>query len=475
MEAKDPDAEGLLRGFPIALARIATTGHVVATNPKWDAWLGAAPLADRLSNKDREALSAALAEGVAKTLELRLVGGVVKLSCWPAGGGVMWVLAEPSRDEDAERKARILVDCFQVLDAIIWSCDPEGKILVSEGNGLRLLGIAPGQFVGGNVHDLFPSDSPAIDIVRRTLSGETLTYEDVTEKAHWLNVYTPLRDEAGAVLGLESVAVNFDHDLQLAKRAKAIANCVDRLPIAISAIDKQGVCTVVAGALAESLGFSSEALVGKSFFERFQDRPELVDDFKRALSGEHLVVERSFGDRFTRSRYAPLHGRFGDIIGACVAIEDATEQRLVEERLREHIALVESQKRAIAELGTPIIEVWQDILAVPVVGTIDEARAELMLAELLDKIVTRGARFAILDVTGVDAVDTATAQHLVKVVEASKLLGCEGVITGIRPSVASTLVELGADLSKIRTLRSLKDALRSCATRSSRRGLETTS
>jgi len=114
-------------------------------------------------------------------------------------------------------------------------------------------------------------------------------------------------------------------------------------------------------------------------------------------------------------------------------------------------------------LGNRFLEVWQDVLAVPVVGGIDPVRAEQMLAELLDMIVARQARFAILDLTGVEMVDTATAQHLVKVVEASRLLGCEGLITGIRPSVSNTLVELGADLSHIRTLRSLKDALRFCA------------
>lgn len=467
MGSNAASVETLLHGAPTPLARLTKSGEAVVTNPAWEAWLGASSLLNRVREEDQAALTTALAEGGSKKLTVQLASDPakipVRLSLWTADEASTWICAEPGRDEDRERKARILLDCFATIDGNIWSCDPEGKVLVSDGLGLKRLGLVPGQLVGTNVHQLFPPDSPAIDIVKRTLAGETFAYEDVSEQAHWLNFYTPLRDHNNVVLGLESMSINLGKDMRLAKEAKAIANCVQKLPIMIWAVDNNGVCTVLSGELAETLGLSEDDLVGKNFFEVWQDRPDIVADFKRALNGEAHVVERAFGARVTRSRYAPLRGPFGEIIGACAETEDATAQRQVEEQLREQVELIESQKRAIADLGTPIIEVWENVLAVPIVGSVDQVRAEQMLSELLDMIVLRQARFAILDVTGVETVDTVTAQHLVRVIEAAKLLGCEGVITGIRPSVANTLVELGADLSQIRTLRNLKDALRFCA------------
>lgn len=472
MDLPTPSIESLLLGFPAPLARVSRTGEIVTTTDAWTALFGTSALVDRVVLAEREVFAAAFAgvgtRAVDVQIETNLWGERTRFSFWPADEHSSWVLAEAHRDVEQERKTRILVDCFRAMDANVWSCNLEGKILVSDGLGLKHLGLVPGQMVGLNIFEIFPADSPAIDTVKRTFAGETFVYEDVTEQAHWLNFYTPLLNAKNEVLGLESISLNLGKDMRLAKRAKAIADCVDKLPIMVWAIDKTGICTVLSGNLANSLGLSAEDLVGKNLFEVWQDRPDIVRDFQRALEGEHNVAEYAFGDYFTRSRYAPLRGPFGEIIGACAAMQDATTQRRDEQQLRDQLVLIESQKRAIAELGTPIIEVWQDVLAVPIVGSIDQTRAEQMLAELLDMIVSRQARFAILDVTGVDTVDTVTAQHLVRVIEASKLLGCEGVITGIRPSVANTLVELGTDLSQIRTLRSLKDALRFCAGRSVR-------
>lgn len=472
MDVPPLSVESLLLGFPAPLARISKNGEIVTTTPAWRARFDASPLVDRVVQADRAAFAAALVDVGPRVVDVQFEtdssGVRTRFSFWPADENSSWVFAEVKRDVEQERKARILVDCFRSMDANIWSCNLEGKILVSDGLGLKHLGLVPGQMVGLNIFEVFPPDSPAIATVKRTFAGETFVYEDVTEQAHWLNFYTPELNAGNEVVGLEAISINFGKDMRLAKRAKAIADCVDKLPIMVWAIDKTGTCTVLSGALADTLGLSADDHVGKNFFEVWQDRPDIVRDFQRALEGEHCVAEHAFGDYFTRSRYAPLRGPFGEIIGACAAMEDATTQRRAEQQLREQLDLIDSQKRAIAELGTPIIEVWQDVLAVPIVGAVDQTRAEQMLAELLDMIVTHQARFAILDVTGVETVDTVTAQHLVRVIEASKLLGCEGVITGIRPSVANTLVELGTDLSQIRTLRSLKDALRFCAGRSGR-------
>ncbi|MRG96669.1 STAS domain-containing protein [Polyangium spumosum] len=470
-----PPAETLLRGCPTPLALVSSSGEALVTNAAWEARVGGGALDTRVHEEDRSALAAARARALGgeatQGIDVRLARGGherARLSFWRADAQTLWASAEAYRDEEEERKARILNDCFRVMEANIWSCDTEGKILVSDGKGLALLGLVPGQMVGMNIFDAYPPGSAAHAVVKRTLDGESFFYEDVSEKAHWLNVYTPRLDASGVVEGLQSISVNFGANLQLSKKSKVLADCVDRLPICIWAFDESGSCTLLAGALGARLGVSAE-LVGKDLFEVYGDRPDFVADMKRALAGEEHIVERDLGDVHIRTRFVPIHDPFGEIIGACAATEDATEQHLFQVKLTEQLALIESQKQAIAELGTPIIEVWQDVLVVPVVGALDAARAEQMLEVLLEAVVHRQARFVILDLTGVEAVDASTAEHLVRVAAAVRLLGCEGIITGIRPSVAETIVGLGVDLSQTRTLRSLKDALRFCTGDSARR------
>lgn len=474
MRTEDLTAETLLRGCPTPLARMSMSGEALATNTAWDTRIGSGSVDGLVHAEERGALvaarEAALEGAEAQLVEARLASGArARFTLWRADDRSTWISAEPLGDEHEARVARILVDCFRVMDASLWSCDREGNILVSDGNALAHLGLAPGQLVGTNLHALYPSDSPAIAVLQRTLAGESFFYEDVSPKAHWLNVYAPLRDADGTVTGLESLSVNFGKDLVLAKASKALGDAIARLPIVVWAIDDKGTCTLLAGALLEHFGMTEDMLLGKNLFEAYADRPDIAASMRRALTGDEHIAEHPFGGLTLRTRYVPLKGPFGELIGVCASTEDVTEQHRVEAQLRDQLELIAEQRRAIVELGTPIIEVWQDVLAVPVVGSLDTARAEQMLGALLDAVANRSARFAILDLTGVESVDTATAQHLVRVVEAVRLLGCEGLITGIRSSVAETLVALGVSLTQIRTLRSLKDALRFCAGAAGRR------
>jgi rsbT co-antagonist protein RsbR len=126
---------------------------------------------------------------------------------------------------------------------------------------------------------------------------------------------------------------------------------------------------------------------------------------------------------------------------------------------------IERQRYAIETLSTPILQVWNDVLALPVIGIVDSKRSAELMEKLLGSIVTKQARFVILDITGVDVVDTRTADHFIKLVSSAQLLGAECFVTGIQPAVAQTLVEIGVDLSSITTLRTLQDGLRECMRR----------
>lgn len=116
------------------------------------------------------------------------------------------------------------------------------------------------------------------------------------------------------------------------------------------------------------------------------------------------------------------------------------------------------QQEELMELSTPVVKLWDGILALPIIGTLDSSRTQVMMESLLHKIVETGSEVAIIDITGVPTVDTLTAQHLLKTVTAARLMGADCIISGIRPQIAQTIVYLGVDLADIITKASLADA-----------------
>ena len=120
--------------------------------------------------------------------------------------------------------------------------------------------------------------------------------------------------------------------------------------------------------------------------------------------------------------------------------------------------VIQRQQRELMELSTPVVQLWQDILALPLIGTLDSSRTQVVMESLLEKIVESGAAIAIIDITGVPTVDTLVAQHLMKTVAAARLMGADCIISGIRPQIAQTIVHLGVDLSQVTTKASLADA-----------------
>ncbi|HEV8445642.1 MAG TPA: STAS domain-containing protein [Gemmatimonadaceae bacterium] len=127
--------------------------------------------------------------------------------------------------------------------------------------------------------------------------------------------------------------------------------------------------------------------------------------------------------------------------------------------------LIARQQQDMLELSTPVVKLWDGILALPMIGTLDSSRTQVVMESLLQRIVDTGAEIAILDITGVPTVDTLTAQHLLKTVTAARLMGADCIISGIRPQIAQTIVHLGVDLQDIITKANLADALKTALTR----------
>jgi rsbT co-antagonist protein RsbR len=128
--------------------------------------------------------------------------------------------------------------------------------------------------------------------------------------------------------------------------------------------------------------------------------------------------------------------------------------------LSEKINTIEEQRAAIRELSTPVIEVWEGVLCLPIVGVMDTTRGAEMTEVLLRTVIEKNARCAIIDVTGIEVMDTGTADHFLRAARAVRLLGTECVLTGISPNIAQTIVHMGAELSGLTTYRSLRDALK---------------
>lgn len=120
--------------------------------------------------------------------------------------------------------------------------------------------------------------------------------------------------------------------------------------------------------------------------------------------------------------------------------------------------IIRRQQRELLELSTPVVQLWQGVLAIPLIGTLDSERTQVVMENLLERIVATGAPLAIIDITGVPTVDTLVAQHLLKTVAAARLMGADCIISGIRPQIAQTIVHLGVDLSAVTTKATLADA-----------------
>ena len=120
--------------------------------------------------------------------------------------------------------------------------------------------------------------------------------------------------------------------------------------------------------------------------------------------------------------------------------------------------VISRQQEELLELSTPVVELWDNIVALPLIGTLDSARTQVVMESLLQKIVENEAMIAIIDITGVPTVDTLVAQHLLKTVAAARLMGADCIISGMRPQIAQTIVHLGVDLSDVLTKATLADA-----------------
>jgi rsbT co-antagonist protein RsbR len=179
-----------------------------------------------------------------------------------------------------------------------------------------------------------------------------------------------------------------------------------------------------------------------------------------------------YGDYTTRLKVDPsdtsplasLYAGINEMIASLSAEQERSQA--YQEELEEKLATIEKQRAAIRELSTPIMEVWDGVLCLPVVGVMDTARSAEMTTQLLQAVVEKKTRCTIIDITGIDVMDTRTVDHFMRMARAVRLLGAECVLTGMNPHIAQTIVHMGIDLTNIATHRTLHEALQMYVERS---------
>jgi rsbT co-antagonist protein RsbR len=163
---------------------------------------------------------------------------------------------------------------------------------------------------------------------------------------------------------------------------------------------------------------------------------------------------------FTRLRNALVSdpGALADAMWETNTLLDALGLYTTEVYQHARESVIARQQEELIELSTPVVELWPGVLALPLIGTLDSERTQVVMETLLQRLVATGSSIAVIDITGVPTVDTLVAQHLLKTVAAAQLMGADCIISGIRPQIAQTIVHLGIDLSSVATKASLSDA-----------------
>ncbi|HRI67123.1 MAG TPA: STAS domain-containing protein [Polyangium sp.] len=255
-----------------------------------------------------------------------------------------------------------------------------------------------------------------------------------------------LNDEGG-----EGVAMAHE----LPQRETILQTLLDHLDIVVWAINGKGECLFHDGVGCEAVGIPRGSLYEKNFFEIFPD----THNMRRAAEGtpQHDITD--LNGVIWENWLVPVRKHENDAWNVIGMSLNVTSSHLSKVELEAKMALIEKQQAAIEQLETPIIRVWDRILALPMVGVVDSRRAARVTDDLLNEVARAQARFAILDLTGVEVVDTATASHLLNIISAVRLLGAEGLITGIRPKIAQTIISLGVNLAHVRTYATLRDGL----------------
>jgi rsbT co-antagonist protein RsbR len=274
--------------------------------------------------------------------------------------------------------------------------------------------------------------------------------------------FSPLRDDAGSAEGYVVVIRDLTEDRTQELELRSIAEMVDSITdYEVIRLDAEGMVRSWNEGARKLKGYTAEEIIGQPASVFYTEQDARAGTLGREMDAAVRVgrVEnegwrvRKDGSQFWCNMImAPIRDSAGELIGFVRVGRDLTAQR-------EQARLLQRQRDEILELSTPVIQVWDNVLVLPVIGTLDSARAARLTEGLLERIAQIQAEVVILDISGVPAIDTDVAQHMLRTVEAARLMGTTSILSGVRPETAQAIVHLGIDLGNLRSRNSLKDAL----------------
>jgi len=241
---------------------------------------------------------------------------------------------------------------------------------------------------------------------------------------------------------------------------------LEHIPDRIYFKDKESRFLDVSKSKAERTGLSREEFKGKTDFDFFSEEEAKVmreDEKKTMESGEPVIdkvqkLELPDGsEKWFSMTKVPFFDNKGNVMGTLGISRDVTRLKTLE---LEKAKKIEAQQEELAVLSTPVIDIWEGILTVPLLGVLDSERASRIAEALLTQIVEKRAVTAIMDISGISAVDSAVADLLIRTAKAVRLVGAEAILTGVGVEVAQTIADLGIDMEGLKTMATLRDGLK---------------
>lgn len=362
---------------------------------------------------------------------------------------------------------------FDNLDVMAWATDANGVVKLSEGGALHAIGMKPGQFVGIDVMDMYRDRPENVEGLKLALAGEAHTYLSDENGRILETQIRPMRSASGELIGVAGLSVDVtERELarqELARQTDELRRLAELLDLTHDAI----ITRTIGGAItywnrgAERLyGHESGAAMGRPSHEllrtRFPAEPETID--RQLLStgywnGELAHAHADGREIVVASRWVLKRGKDGRAEEVLELNTDITAYKRAQAEEAQRQQLLLAQAQAIQELSTPLIPVTDEILVMPIIGTVDTVRAKQITEAILRGVSESRARFVILDITGVLVVDTAVAGALLRTAHAARLLGTEVIITGIRPEIAQTLVQIEANFERLVTRGTLQSGI----------------
>lgn len=375
---------------------------------------------------------------------------------------------------DLRQSQTMLQSVLDTSPAAIYIKDLAGKFLVVNRRTSALLGVEPEAMQGKLDTDLFPvefaeqwraNEQQAIEAGTSVTLEESVMQEDGMR--YFLSVRTPVYDDNGQIYAVGGISTDITERKRQEIELRAFKAIADNSPDGVGLIDPQGNIIYLNDATKRMFGrdeipvgtpvaslYPADMLahVGNTIIPTALEQGSWQDEVE--------LPHPNGGTWIAQHNVFPVRDEHGNPIGIANFLRDVTEQRKQEiERSNFQQQLIEAQRSTLRELSTPLIPISDHVLIMPLIGTIDSARAQMVMESLLEGVARHQARLVILDITGVMVVDTQVAQAFIQAAQAVRLLGAQVMLTGIQPQIAQTLVHLGVDLSGIITRGSLQSGI----------------